>query len=145
MNMEFKEWVRNRSQRTSNQREKRHTREDAHMEAMRTVSSRRGFYLWPNLECLIPTSESGAPLPMVYQTFLTNPNILGFCWLFLEILVVLLIIGKLFCPLTALQNWGPLTINLRQPQFIEYPPQPPFFLPLVFLLLSQSRKSNFYI
>lgn len=50
------------------------------------------------------TWESVSPLPMVYQIFLTSSNILWLCQLFQEALVVLLITGKLSCPLTTFQH-----------------------------------------
>jgi len=53
------------------------------------------FICDPN-ECRILSSELRLPLPMVFQTFLTNPNIWWPCQHFSVVLVILLIIGKFF-------------------------------------------------
>lgn len=45
MNVKFKEREEKEESKNSNQRERRQTREDDHVEAGRTVSSRRDFYL----------------------------------------------------------------------------------------------------
>lgn len=135
MNMEFKE--REEEEKSKNKQPKR---KDVNQRRCPYGSHENSFKL-KGVLFVIPLNNQFPhqnPLPMICQTFLTNPNILGLCQL-QEVLVVLLIIGKLCCALTTLQHEScPLTGSCSGRTHHH-----PFFLLLVCLLLSQSIKANF--
>ena len=80
------------------------------------------FICDPN-ECRILSSELRLPLPMVFQTFLTNPNIWWPCQHFSVVLVILLIIGKFFYTRFK-TKLDLLTLKLKRTQFMGCPSLP---------------------
>ena len=96
------------------------------------------FICDPN-ECRILLSELRLPLPMVYQTFLTNPNVWWPCQHFSAVLGSLLANSSAHS--SKLKSWP---LNSKGPSSWgahHYP----FFLPLVWFLFSLSRKAKIYL